>query len=224
MKRRDLTFYSLCLTLSLLAHAEAQHLGEEFDDSGREIFKSSPVAPIPEALPSIKKENFDARLAEIKAKIPLTCAKHGGIDCSKEDIKDHSVVCADGFLDSKEIFLELCSQTRLQLLSETFLSDKGVEIPAELRKPKNFGGIVPHQIVVKLRNLSGIPAKRVLVEGEIVKRRFSAVGPQDIQPFELEEYTVRIDERHLPPFSDFRTKYKTKVTCDNCLSTRKNLQ
>jgi len=172
----------------------------------------------------LKKENFLERLQEIKRNTPVTCSAHSGIDCEKgADNTDGSVVCADDFRDSKESFQEFCTQTRLQLLSETFLDKDGNEIPRERRKPKTFGGITPAKIVVKLRNLSGIKAKRVKVEGEIVKRKFRADGPSDLDPFSLEEYTVVIEESQLPIFPDFRTKYRTLVDCDNCLSSRRGL-
>jgi len=169
------------------------------------------------------KENFQERLQAIKRSTPMTCVSHKGIDCEKGvDGSDGSVVCEDSFKDSLESFDEFCTQTRLQLISETFLDKDGVEIPREKRKPKTFGGVTPAKILVKLRNLSGIKAKQVKVEGEIVKRKFRGEGALDIEPFSLEEYIISFDESSLPIFPDFRTKYKTLIDCKNCLSSRRN--
>jgi hypothetical protein len=185
------------------------------------------VPEAPSATPTggvLIKENFLERLEAIKRSTPVTCSLHNGIECEKgADPKDGSVICRDEFRDSRESFNDFCTQTRLQLISETFLDKEGNEIPKELRKPKTFGGITPAKIVVKLRNLSGIKAKFVKVEGEIVKRKFRANGPMDMEPFSLEEYIVEFEESLLPIFPDFRTKYRTLVGCDNCLSSKRNL-
>lgn len=169
------------------------------------------------------KENFLERLEAIKRDTPATCSPHGGIDCEKgEDSVDNSVICYDNYRESKERFADFCTQTRLQLISEIFLDKDGNEIPKEKRKPRTFGGITPSRIIVKLRNLSGIRARAVKVQGEIVKRKFLATGPMDIEPFSLEEYKIEFEERLLPIFPDFRTKYRTIIGCDNCLSSRRN--
>ena len=170
----------------------------------------------------LKKESFEARLLEIRRNTPVTCSTHKGIDCDKGlDVGDDSVICSDGFKDSREVFANFCTQTRLQLLSEIFLDKDGNEIPRERRKPRTFGGITPVKILIKLRNLSGIKAKRVKVSGEIIKRKFWASGPVDMEPFSLEEYEIVLEESLLPIFPDFRTKYRTLIDCDNCLSSKR---
>jgi hypothetical protein len=188
------------------------------------IYKSSSSNPGTEKLPEIKKENFQDRLEEIRRNTPQSCSVHKGFDCEKgEDKLDGSVICNDGFKDSKESFFEFCSQTRLQLISERFLDADGADIPREHRMPKASGGIVPAKIIIRLRNLSGIKAKQVKVEGEIVKRKFRAEGPEEIDPYNFEEYTWTVEESRLPIFSDFRRKYQTLINCQNCLSSRRGL-
>jgi len=194
------------------------------------LFVGTSVAQSPSATPEqtenkggvLIKENFMERLEAIKLHTPITCAHHNGVDCEKgADKIDGSVICGDDFKDSKESYTEFCTQTRLQIISETFLDKDGNDIPRELRKPKTFGGVVPAKIVIKLRNLSAIKAKMVKVEGEIVKRKFLANGPVDMEPFSLEEYIWTVDESLLPIFPDFRRKYQTLVSCQNCLSSRR---
>ena len=219
-------FFLILITFFLVAnYSFAQPVSKEVDSSGHVFYKSSDSVKHSAALPEIKKENLEEKISEIKKNIPLTCSQHQGIDCEKgADADDQSVICVDDFRDSKESFKEFCSQTRLQLLSESFLDEHDQEIPKELRKPKKYGGKVPVKIVVKLRNLSGVPAKNVVVQAEIVKRSFDGTGPSEISPFALEEYVVNINEARLPLFSDFRTRYRTVINCDNCLSSRRTPQ
>lgn len=215
--RLGLLIFSILLFFKAAA---ADPIYRTVDEEGRMIFQSSPQGKSGESvnLPKIEKENFNKRIENLKKTIPDTCQKRGGIDCSKGADGDGSVICLDDFKESPLSFTEECSRVRLQITAENFFDKVDMPLKGNDLRPESYGGTVPTRISIQVRNLSSVKAEEVQVAAEIVKRPFPAIGPEVIEPFGLEEYTVFIDRKELPPFADFRTRYRTRLNCKNCIS------
>ncbi len=218
------TLLALGLLLFSATAVEAEPIYRKIEPSGRITYQTSSAGSQAQAvkLPEVRKENLTKKLTEIRKEIPETCERHGGIDCAKGADSDASVICVDGYAGVRQNFLESCSTVRLELLGEEFVDERGAAIKKELLRPEAYGGKKPEKILISLRNLSAVSAKGVRVSGEVVKRKFPASGPAEIAPYGLERYEVPVDRERLPPFADFRTRYRSVVSCSNCLAVQKS--
>lgn len=190
------------------------------DPEGREIYQSGEwFAGDKTELPQLEREQLTEKIERLRSTTPETCASRGGVDCALgADSADGSAICQDGHRGVALSYQEACSSARLEIARVSFFADR--ELSGSELRPFEYGGIVPQRILIHLRNLSGVTAYGVEVRAEVAKRRFNAAGPSQVAPFALEEYTFSPDRSQLPPFTDFRKSYRTRVSCKNCSVVR----
>lgn len=121
-----------------------------------------------------------------KMQIPLTCREHGGIDCTKGEDSDGSVICVDGNLESEQKFSDECSTARIVILTEDIKGDEKI---------------------ISIRNMSGVKAIGVVVYlTKLDRSQIKYSGPEEIEPFGVAEYRGRKP-------TEYETQ---TVNCDNC--------
>ena len=124
----------------------------------------------PAKLPEITKGEF--KIADSNKK---SCEKHGGIDCSKGQDSDGSVICNDGFVDASARFIFSCSGPKLVISDILPPSDKG-------------------EIKVFVRNLKSVKAEKPSLLLKLGEEKVVIPVPNEIEPFGMAEFAVILDE------------------------------
>jgi hypothetical protein len=169
------------------------------------------------AAQTFRKENFDAKIQQLKSQAIGTCEKHGGINCAAGPTpSDGGVACLDG-TKVKLNFADFCSRSKLT--STMYVTDKG-GVQRRVSELRQFfmNGVAYPELAVLVRNSSPVKALKVRVFLQQGTKSISeAEGEQkDIDAFSGEEFKVPI------PAELFLDRYGVgravllSVTCDNC--------
>ncbi len=216
---------TICLLNLHLAFAEPIY--QWVDGEGRTHYGSSAPddAIAPSNLPEIKRENFDSKIADIKANTPTTCNTHRGIDCSRGPDTDGSVICADGFLEAINPFAFFCNEARLQ--TQLLILIEGNE--EFIKHSTNLQGKLKNKKITGLqltaRNISDVEAFGVKISLTMsVRGKQIGVGPDKIPPFSSAEYLFPFENITPKPTIIDIEKAKYVVSCTNCGVVKKGAQ
>lgn len=192
---------------------QAQAVYKTTDSLGKTTYSSgsSPVGE-PTNLPSVTRENIDARISALKSQAAFTCAAHGGIDCSKGQDSDGSVICADDFREASIPFRFRCLEAKLTVKGP-YLRDTAQENASHGLKPQ-----ATKKLQITLRNTSDIPANELKVSFIISRSDpLPAQGPDTVEPFGIGDYTLFLDS--LSDQYDLKDLKKAKysISCRNCV-------
>lgn len=175
---------------------------------------SSEAAPVvePTNLPPLIRENIDARISALKSQAAFTCAAHGGIDCSKGQDRDGSVICADEFRDAGIPFRFRCLEAKLSVKGP-YIRETAKESASHGLKPQTA-----RKLQLTLRNTSDIEANELKVSFIIARSKpLPAQGPDTVEPFGIGDYTLLLDS--LSEEYDLKDLKKAKysISCRNCV-------
>ncbi len=218
----------LCLSASLTAKAEPIYRWQ--DEAGRVYYSDRPrsTGDKPAQLPSLTRDDLDAKIDKIKAETPANCDKHGGVDCQKGPDEDGSVFCRDGFRNAVLPFRFRCLESRLE--AEFFLIF-GEGRVCRVERQKQVSSLLknewPTDLSVAVRNLSEVEAfgvKAKFIVPGIPRKHLAAAGPDRIPPYGFAEYSVSLAGVELPPTTHQWNGLKYKLECTNCgaILDRKN--
>jgi hypothetical protein len=136
------------------------------DDRGVRYFSNkkdaNPKARIAD-LPEIQHLSFP------EAPVAEPCSAHGGVDCSKGQDSDGSVICVDGYKKALARFIFLCSAAKLSL--EEVLQKDG-------------------KSVVIVRNSASIASKGT----KVTLRDQTAEGPESVEAHSIGEFVLPVPE------------------------------
>ncbi|MCB0325564.1 MAG: DUF4124 domain-containing protein [Bdellovibrionales bacterium] len=201
--------------------ASAEDVYTWTDEEGGLHFSTEPQATnaVPAELPPIRKEDLVEKIQDLKNATPPTCEKHGGDDCSAGADADGSVVCLDGFRGSSVSFASRCSEARLD--GDLLLQFQGDEIPVKMSQStlRRLRREKLANIVVTVRNVSGVEAKAVEVAGVVSHTRvraLPAVGPSEVEPFGLADYTISFNPDAPPASAPELRTLRARIRCANC--------
>ena len=118
----SITFFSNAYAENGLTHEPASQSVEEetvykwMDSSGKTHYSNNPSQNESEAiaLPEVGRYSSANKIQRLKDSTPPTCTSHGGIDCSRGEDVDGSVICYDGFDGSSLSYQVHCNSVRLE--------------------------------------------------------------------------------------------------------------
>lgn len=189
------------------------------DSEGREHYSTSVdgKTQTPANLPPIERENIDQRIAELKEIGAQTCDPHGGVDCSAHEDSDGSVICQDGYRQSKQAFQSYCREAIIKPEPIAIAKDPDFFKKLTSLKEDEIKDLSTYDLVISLRNTSETAAEGVSVSFKIFDAdTFVAEGEETVEAFGIGEYRLHLS--HLgKKLSYYRLSRSTfTVNCNNC--------
>lgn len=224
--------FSLALVFlsMLISPAAAENIYQLENNEGIVTYSNKPSSANdkPIDLPNITKEKSDARLKEIQAKAPGTCASHGGVDCTKgADEEDGSVICQDGNKDAVLPYRFECLSASIEsdVLIKLFGEEETyrlVELNRDSQLLKKLAKGKVEKITLSIRNLSEIDAQGIDVKVVLdEKRSFSAQGPENIAAFGLADFTLNPEALDAVLGINDLASLRADVECTNCRTIKR---
>lgn len=169
--RLRIRFGLTLLIFVFLSNVQAQGIYKYTDKDGivRYTTKAPEANPIPAQLPNIKREAWISKAPKVE-----TCAKHGGVDCSKGADTDGSVICLDDYRNATNRYNFTCLEARMDI---------------EDVQEKNNG----LEYSVFVRNSSGVKVTSPMVTYESPEHdKVQLNGPNEIAPFGVAEFKLQL--------------------------------
>lgn len=214
---------ALLFFFSEAAYAEEIYKSKTKD--GRVVYSSKPKseAAKPINLPNITKEKANARLKQIEARAPGTCAGHGGIDCSKGEDSDGSVICKDAFRDAELPYRFECLTASLEsdILVKLYRDKEVYRLASLKRDQKKLRSLLSERvekITISVRNTSEIDASEIAVTVVFDENKIEAIeGPELIKAYGLADFTIKPNLVRLRQIKGMRAD----IACANCRTIKR---
>lgn len=223
MQKKSLiiAYFALCFSALLPTACFGDEVYTWTDEEGRTHFSTEPGAAQAKKadLPQLDKEDIDERIKAIKERTPESCEQHGGEDCSRGPDIDGSVICLDGYRDAVLPYRFHCLETRLESRVNIFF--EGSEEPEQLTNEnlRTLSRRAVSEIRITVRNTTAVPARKVLViakVGDFTVRDLPTVGPEEVEPFGLADYTVALASESRPLNVNELRSLRVRIRCENC--------
>jgi hypothetical protein len=188
-------FIFLLTIFSFLSESYAQSIYIEKKPDGSTVYTDKPKNPdlaVQKQLPQIPRyEPSNIPIQKIES-----CSIHGGNDCLAGPDTDGSIICSDGYKESRARYNFLCKQAKLTV--ENFVvSDDGSKINFSIR---NRGEVGAYNIVVYFKQNGLLKSTSQQIE------KLDAFGA-----VEIEFNHLKLLDKSIPYLVD-----NISISCNNC--------